>query len=277
MFGPLLRQWRLARGKSQQALSTEAGVSTRHVSFVENGRTHASRDMVLLFAEALDVPFRDRNAMLIAAGYAPLYNETALSAPEMDHVRRAVEFMMQRLEPYPALMIDRHWNVLLTNGASDRLWSLFVDMKALPKEIARNVKRMVFDPRGLRPYIVDWERIAGVLLKRLHRETTRSIADIETHRLFRELLAYPGVPGNWSDLDVSLEDAMLPFELRKDGVAIKLYSFNTTLGTPRDVTLQEIHIECFYPADDATETLIRKLSNVTYRASHPPSTASVVP
>jgi transcriptional regulator with XRE-family HTH domain len=268
-FGALLRQWRLARHKSQLDLATEANVSTRHISFVETGRTQASRDMVLLFAQVLDVPLRDRNVMLIAAGYAPRYNETPLSAPEMSQVRGALEFILQRQEPYPALVIDRHWNVVLRNSASEHLWSLFVDMKALPRDVARNVMHMVFDPRALRPWIVDWNRVAGGLLQTIHRENMRGIADGETRRLLNDLLSYPGVPTSWRDADSSLgKDAMMPFEMRKDDLAVKLYSFNTTLGTPRDVTLQEIHIECFYPADEATEEFIRRLADpVTFQAA----------
>lgn len=268
-FGALLRQWRLARHKSQLDLATEADVSTRHVSFVETGRTQASRDMVLLFAQVLEVPLRDRNLMLTSAGYAPLYSETPLSAPEMSQVRGALEFILQRQEPYPAVVVDRHWNVVLHNSASEHLWSLFVDMKAIPRDVARNVMRMVFDPRALRPSIVDWNRVAGGLLQTIHRETMRGIADGETHRLLADLLSYPGVPTSWSDADCNLgKDAMMPFELRKDDLAVKLYSFNTTLGTPRDVTLQEIHIECFYPADEATEEFIRRLADpVTFQAA----------
>lgn len=261
-FGGLLRRWRAARRMSQLVLATEAEISTRHLSFLETGRSQPSREMVLLLAGVLDVPLRERNELLAAAGYAPVYRETALGAPELGQVRRALHFMLAQQEPYPALVVDRHWNLLMQNQAASRMLGLFVD----PAEAAQvpgppNVVRMTFHPRGLRPYIVNWEAVAGPLIQQVHREALGGIADEGTRRLLDELLAYPGVPARWRTPDAGAQSApVLPLTLRKGGVAAGFFTTIATLGTPQDVTLQELRVECFFPADEATEKLAGRLA-----------------
>lgn len=258
--GQLLRQWRERRRMSQLTLAAEAEVSTRHVSFVETGRGHPSREMVLLLAGALDVPPRARNDLLVAAGYAPVYRESGLDAPEMAQFRRALEFIMRQQEPYPAIALDRHWNMLLTNNGARRLVGLLLDPAAGDAWGPPNAVRLVCHPLGLRPCIVNWEATAAALIQWLHRDFLRS-GDAEIRRLLDELLAYPGVPGNWRTLDLDAPTApFLAIEMRKDDVHLRFFTTLTTLGTPYDITLHELRIESFFPADEATDTALRRLN-----------------
>ena len=260
-FGRLLKQWRERRRLSQLALAVDAEVSSRHLSFIETGRAQPSRDMVLLLSRVLEVPPRGRNDLLTAAGYAPVYRETGLEAPEMADVRRALDFMMRQQEPYPGLVIDGHWNILMTNGGARRLMSLFLDADAVAAVGGRpNAMRLFYHPRGMRPYIVNWEATAAGLIQWLHRDLARGIGDAETSRLLAELLSYPDVPQKWRTLD--LDAAPVPFlgvELRRGNTRLTFFSTLTTLGVPYDITLHELRVECFFPADRASETLLRTL------------------
>src|SRR5213594_3179675 len=208
-FGRLLRQWRDARHMSQLTLATEAGISTRHLSFLETGRAQPSREMVQLLAGMLDVPLGERNALLVSAGYAPVYGQRPLSAPELEPVRRALELMLRQQEPYPALVLDAQWNVVMHNAASKRIFEPFKNGTYTP-----NVMRKVFDPDALRPFIVNWHEIAACMMHSIHRElaTTGSAALVE---LRDELLAYPGVPARWGMPDaVSAVDPLVAMQLR---------------------------------------------------------------
>jgi transcriptional regulator with XRE-family HTH domain len=259
-FGRLLRQWRTQRGMSQLDLAVEAGVSSRHLSFVETGRAQASREMVLLLARVLDVPLRDRNDLLVAAGFAPIYRATALDAPAVSQVRRALDFILRQQEPYPALVLDRHWNILMANAATGRLVAALLDPKAVT-ELGGNAMRLVFHPRGFRPYIVNWEAGAAALMQWLHRDVLSGFADAETRRLLEELLAYPGVPARWRTLDLDVSTApFLPIELHKGDLSLRYFTTLTSLGTPHDITLQELRIESYFPADEATEDASHRLA-----------------
>jgi transcriptional regulator with XRE-family HTH domain len=252
-FGPLLRQWRAQRGMSQLQLAVDAGVSSRHLSFVETGRAQASREMVLLLARVLDVPLRDRNDLLVAAGYAPIYRATALDAPALGQVRRALDFILRQQEPYPAIVLDRHWNILLANAATGRLVDALLD-PAVVGELGGNAMRLMFHPRGFRPHIVNWEATAAALIQWLHRDALSGHADPETRRLLDEMLAYPGVPARWRTLDLDVSTApFLPLEFRKGDLLLRYFTTLTSLGTPHDITLQELRIESYFPADEATE------------------------
>jgi transcriptional regulator with XRE-family HTH domain len=260
-FGVLLRQWRARRGASQLDLSVDAGVSSRHLSFIETGRSQPSREMVLLLARVLDVPLRDRNDLLAAAGFAPMYRETALDAPAMAQVRRALDFLLRQQEPYPAIVIDRHWNVLQANAGTARLLDVFVEPAVLKELGPPNAMRLMFHPRAFRPHIVHWEAMAAALIQWLHRDALSGFADAETRRLLEELLAYPGVPRQWRNLDLDSSTApFLPVEFKKDDVELRFFSTLTSLGTPHDITLQELRIESFFPADEATEATARRLA-----------------
>jgi transcriptional regulator with XRE-family HTH domain len=260
-FGPLLRQWRARRRMSQLDLAVEAEVSSRHVSFIETGRARPSREMVLLLARVLDMPLRDRNDLLTAAGYAPIYRETRLDAADMAQARRALDFILRQQEPYPAIVLDRHWNILAANEATGRLVRLLLD----PAEAAGlgppNAMRLMFHPAGFRPHIANWDAAAAALIQWLHRDALGGLADAETRRLLEELLAYPGVPRHWRALDLDASTApFLAIEFRKAPLELRYFTTLTHLGTPHDITLQELKIESFFPADEATERAARDLA-----------------
>jgi transcriptional regulator with XRE-family HTH domain len=259
-LGRLLQEWRKARRMSQLALAVEAEVSARHLSFVETGRAQPSRDIVLRLADVLNVPLRERNALLLAAGYAPLYRETGLAAPEMGQVRKALDFMLKQQEPYPAIVMDRHWNILRINAGATRMLSQFLGPSAMSQDRPRNAMRLIFDPRGLRPFIANWEALARALIERVHREALGGVPDSRTARLLEELLAYPGVPRGWGAPNLEAKPVpLLVVELQKAELSLQLFSTLTTLGTPQDITLQELRMECFFPADGATEQALRGL------------------
>lgn len=258
--GTLLKQWRERRRMSQLALAMEAEISSRHVSFMETGRSRPSREMVILLAEVLDIPPRARNDLLAAAGYAPIYRESDLDAPEMAQFRRALDFILLQQEPYPALVFDRYWNILLANEGTGRFMDVFMDVVEVEALGAPNGMRLIIHPEGLRPYIVNWESTAAALIQWLHRDLLRS-ADTGMRLLLEELLAYPGVPRNWRTLDLDAPTApFLAIEMRKGDVHLSFFTTLTTLGTPYDITLHELRIESFFPADDSTDAALRRLA-----------------
>jgi len=257
--GGLIRQWRERRRLSQLSLALDAEISARHLSFLETGRANPSREMVLLLARVLEVPPRGRNELLLAAGYAPVYHERGLDAPEMAQVRRALEFTLRQQEPYPALVVDGRWNILMSNEGSSRLMGLFLD----PAEAAAlgppNALRLFYHPRGMRPFIVNWQATAGALIQWLHRDMLRGHP--ETARLLDELLSYPDVPKAWRTLDLDAPAApFLAVELAKDDLHLAFFSTLTSLGVPYDITLDELRVECFFPADEGSEALMRRLA-----------------
>jgi transcriptional regulator with XRE-family HTH domain len=258
--GRLIQHWRRARRKSQLALALQAGVSARHLGFVEVGRANPSREMVLLLAGALDVPLRDRNALLLAAGYAPLYRETGLDAPEMEHARKAVGLILAHQEPYPAVVMDAHWNIVRSNAAADRFFGALL---TLPAGTTPNIVRLMFDPQGLRPFVANWEAVAEGLVQRVHREALGGVPDEATSRLLAEVLEYAGVPKRWRvpDLLAPYPRPYLAIQFRKGDLAMDYFSTVTTLGTPLDVALQEIRIECFFPASEATVRQAREMAS----------------
>jgi transcriptional regulator with XRE-family HTH domain len=260
--GQLIKHWRERRRLSQLSLAVDAEISTRHLSFIETGRAQPSRDMVLLLARALEVPPRGRNDLLTAAGYAPVYRETALDSSEMANVRRALDFILRQQEPFPALVIDGHWNLLMANQGASRLMGLFLEPADAATVGGRpNAMRLFYHPRGLRPYIVNWEPTAAALIQWLHLDLARGIGDAETRRLLDELLSYPDVPQKWRTLDLDLTPApFLAVEMRKGDLDVKFFSTMTSLGVPYDITLHELRVECFFPADTASEGRLRELA-----------------
>jgi transcriptional regulator with XRE-family HTH domain len=250
-LGQLLRHWRQGRRLSQLALAEEVGTTQRFVSFIESGRSLPSRDMVLRLARVLDVPVRERNQLLLAAGYAPLYRDTGLADEQARPVRAAVERMLRAHEPYPAVVMDRHWNVLMTNSAADMLFGWLLGGSKV--QGPPNVIRLMFDPAGLRPYVTNWEAAAEALIQRIHREVVGGIPDRSTLELLVQALAYPGVAARWRSPDfLTPLLPIVPVVFEKDGLALAYFSTITTLGTPQDAMLQEIRVESFFPADDAT-------------------------
>jgi transcriptional regulator with XRE-family HTH domain len=244
---------------SQLGLALEAEISTRHLSFLESGRAQPSREMVLLLSRVLEVPLRGRNELLTAAGFAPVYRETGLDAPEMAQVKQALGFMLRQQEPCPAMVLDRHWNILLTNEAMGRVMGLFLDPAAAAALGPANAMRLSYHPQGLRPYIVNWEATAAAFIQWLHRDFLRT-GDAETRRLLDELLSYPDVPRQWQALDLDASTApFLAIELKKGDARFSFFTLLASLGTPYDITLHELRIECFFAADAATDAALRRL------------------
>jgi transcriptional regulator with XRE-family HTH domain len=250
--GVILRQWRNIRGKTQLDLSFDAGISQKHISFVESGRSIPSRQTLLDLAQALDVPLRERNELLTAAGYAALYPNQALDAPAMNSINRALQRMLRQHEPFPAIVLDRHWNVLMTNDAAPRLFNCFIDLAARPNP--RNLLHLMFDPEGMRPFIANWPETARGLLGRVYREALGRVIDARTKALLAELSRYPGVKPEWRTPSPGNVLPMIPLTFVKDGVTLKYFSMITTVGTPQTVTAEELRLECMFPADDLTET-----------------------
>jgi transcriptional regulator with XRE-family HTH domain len=251
---------------SQLALATEAGVTPRHVSFVESGRANPSRDMVLKLARALDVPMRERNQVLLAAGYAPQYRETGLDDASMAQVKAALITLLEHHEPHPAVVMDRHWNVVRTNQAAAELFDWLLD-GGNPGSPA-NVLRLMFGP--LRPHVANWDQTGEVLVQRVHREAVGGVPDPTTQRLLDELLSLPGIPRAWRTPDFARTQLpVLPVVFRKDGRERAYFSMVTTVGTPHDVTLQELRVESFFPDQGAR----RAVNEVTARQSHTLRTA----
>ena len=235
---------------SQLALSQQADVSTRHISFVENGRSAPSREMVLVLASALDLPLRERNALLEAAGFAAVYPETPLESDALADARRAVEFLLERHEPYPALAMDRHWNVVTANGAALALFTPLLQ-QGRDGPAGLNAVEMIFDPDGLRGVICNWEELAGDLIQRLHHESAFDTAAAE---LLERVLAFPDVPHGFGRPDPRAPHSpLLAVHLKNESLDLRLFTALTTLGTPQDVTLQELRIETYFPADAAAE------------------------
>jgi transcriptional regulator with XRE-family HTH domain len=255
-LGTLLKQWRERRRMSQLSLALEAEISTRHLSFLETGRAQPSREMLLLLARTLEVPLRGRNELLTTAGYAPIYHETALEAPEMAQARRAFDFMLRQQEPYPAIVLDRHWNILKTNEAMGRVMGLFLEQGAIESLGPPNAMRLSYHPEGLRPFIANWEAVAAAFIQWLHRDFLRT-GDAETRRLLDELLSYPDVPRRWQSVDLDASTApFLVIDLVKGDRRLQFFTLLASLGTPYDITLHELRIECFFPADEATEQML---------------------
>jgi transcriptional regulator with XRE-family HTH domain len=250
--GRLLQHWRRVRRMSQLDLAVEARVTPRHVSFVESGRAQPSREMVLVLARALDVPLRERNQLLLAAGYAPLYRETGVDEPAMSQVRAALDRVLRHHEPFPAVVMDRHWDILMANAAATLMFAWLLGGER--SERPANVLRLMFDPGGLRPFVANWEQVGEALVQRVHREAIGGVPDDRTAALLRELLALPGVPERWRAPDLTAAPLpVIPVEFRKGRLAVSYFSMVTTVGTPQDVTAEEIRLESFFPADEATE------------------------
>lgn len=263
-FGLLLKQWRSQRGLSQLNLAVISQVSQRHISFLESGRAKPSREMVLQLAEVLEIPLRQQNLMLTAAGFAPIHAETDLSAPEMAAIRKALDFMLRQQEPYPAIVVDRYWNLLLTNPAANQLLNAFIPLEELQAHFYQdgkiNLMRAMFHPQGFRPFVVNWDDVSLHLLQRLQREAIAEGESEQSKALLNELMSYPGIAEVWQPATRTTQNTMLlTVHLKNGDLELEFFSTIATLGTPYDVTLQELRIECFFPANDSTEQSWKQL------------------
>ncbi len=256
--GVLLREWRAVRRMSQLDLSLETGVSTRHLSCVETGRAQPSRETLFRLADALDMPLRERNALLLAAGYAPQYPENDLVTPPLERMRQAIELIVAHQEPYPAFVVNRHFDVLMANAAAQRINHLVMRGKQSPHA---NLLRQVFDPDDFRQVIVNWPEVAQRFLRHLHADIAAVPSDKVAQALLDEVLAYPGVPARWRLRDVESEPApVLYLVFRSDLGELRFFETITTFAAPRDVTLDELRIECAFPADARTAEICARLA-----------------
>jgi transcriptional regulator with XRE-family HTH domain len=254
--GDHLREWRQRRHLSQLDLAGDAEISARHLSFVETGRAAPSRDMVLRLAERLEVPLRERNVLLVAAGFAPAFPLRSLDDPALKSARAAIDLVLKAHEPNPALAVDRHWNLVSANRmVTPLLDGIAPDMLAPPL----NVMRLSFHPRGLAPHTVNLAEWCGHLLERLHRQC-EATADPQLVKLYDELKSYP-IPARAGPL--AADNVAIPFKMRFGGEVLSFISTTMIFGTPVDITLSELALETFFPADDLTAERMRtKMANL---------------
>jgi transcriptional regulator with XRE-family HTH domain len=251
--GGMLRSWRQRRRLSQLDLANEAAVSARHLSFVENGRSKPSRELVLHLAEHLAVPLRERNTLLLAAGYAPSYARTPLEDEAMTPVREALDQVLAGHEPFPAVVVDRHWDLVSANRPLMELMSTGIAPHLLEEPV--NAMRVTLHPDGLAPRILNFPEYAAHLVDRLRREAL-SYADERLLALHDELCSYPGVAGSASPADTAGQ-VFMPMVLRTGEGVLTFFSMLSTFGTARDITLEELAVESFFPADEATAAVLR--------------------
>jgi transcriptional regulator with XRE-family HTH domain len=251
-FGALLRHWRQLRGRSQFDLALDAGISARHLSFLETGRSAPSREMVSLLAESLNIPLRESNALLESAGFARLYREISLSDAEARIAREAVGLVLANQEPFPAVVMDRYWNILQANNSAQRFFSTL--LAGATGEPPNNVLRLMFHPDWLKPYVTNWSAVASGLLNRVRREAVCGVVDQQTQKLLDEILTYPGMSDRERSPVYNTQfSPIVTIDWCKGDLRASFFSTVTTLGTPQDIALQEMRIECFFPADEATK------------------------
>lgn len=258
-FGDELREWRQRRRFSQLALASEAEVSQRHLSYLETGRSRPSREMVIHLSTVLEIPLRERNRMLVAAGFAPEYRERALDGPDLERVRHVLEFIVRAHEPFPAVVVDRRWDVVLANDAAVLLTIALVGADS-PFAFEPNLARLALHPDGARRNTTNWSEAATSFLDRLRREAAEQPSDPALAALVAEVEAYPDVAGLPRRLAPGADDLLLPVRYRLGGDEVTLHSTIATLGAAYDVTLEELRLETFFPADEASERALRSLA-----------------
>ncbi|QNA84681.1 helix-turn-helix transcriptional regulator [Sphingomonas sp. So64.6b] len=257
-IGILLREWRAARRMSQLDLALEADMSARHLSCVETGKAQASRETIARLADALGMPLRGRNALLLAGGYAPRYAENDLATPALDRMRQAIELIIAQQEPYPAFVLDRHWNVLMVNEAAIRVNHFLMKGRESPHG---NILHQVFDPDDFRSVIANWSEVAAKFIRLLHEEIAAVPSDHKAQQLLHDVLQYPDVPARWRFRDMENEPSpVLTLVFNSDAGELRFFETITTFATPRDVTLDELRIECAFPADEHTAAICAELA-----------------
>ncbi|MFS8113670.1 helix-turn-helix transcriptional regulator [Rhizobium jaguaris] len=259
-LGDYLREWRQRRHLSQLEFSLEAEISQRHLSFIESGRALPSREMLIHLAERLGVPLRDRNPMLLAAGFAPVFPERSLDDPALAPARRAIDIILKGHEPFPALAIDRHWTLIAANDAVAPLLSGVADVTLLKPPV--NVLRLSLHPNGLAPHILNLPEWRAHLLERLRQQITAT-GDPVLSDLLKELSAYPAPSAHRSSApDRDYAGIAVPLELITDAGRLSFISTTTIFGTPVDITLAELAIESLFPADQATAEVLKEMATV---------------
>ena len=255
--GDLLRGWRTRRALSQAELAFEAGISIKHLSYVETGKAAPGRDILLQLSSALDLSLRDRNALLEAGGFARQYGERDLAAPELADARRAIDLLLSRHEPFPAIVTDRRWNVMQANRAASRLMTMLLGPARMQRPL--NHMRMFLAPDELKPFVENWPIVAAALLARARHEAMAAPLDEALQSTWRELMRLPELPAPATE-DNSVPGPLCEVRLRKGDVGIGLIGAVLTLGTPQDVTLQELRVEMFMHADAASEATLTALA-----------------
>jgi transcriptional regulator with XRE-family HTH domain len=254
-FAAKLRAWRQRRAWSQLELAGRAGISQRHLSFLELGRASPSRDMVVRVANALNAPLREHNAFLLAAGFAPVWRETALSAPELSQVREAINHMLVQQEPFPAVAVDRHWNLLKANRGMARLVEFLLGPQPPDEQV--NLADALVAPDVLRRFLTNWDEVVRHFIASVEADAAAD-GDPRTFALLERLRSYRGVrTALRKTLPQTGGGPVLPMRFSKDGVSLQLFTSIATLGTPQDVTTQELRVECFFPMDEQTAQIMR--------------------
>ncbi len=266
-FGNLLKYWRKQRNFSQLDLGLASDVSQRHISFLESGRANPSQEMILQLATVLDIPLREQNIMLTTAGFPPIYSESDLSSPEFEPIRKALDFIMLSQAQFPVLVMDRYWNLIQTNSASQQLINWLIDSQDLQKFFCIdgkiNMMRLMLHPQGLKPFVVNWEEIGGNLIKRAYREALANGNNEQPKKLYQEILTYPDVPQLWKlSNSHTWQIPLLTLNLLKDGLNLNFFSAIATLGTPHDIMLQELRIETLFAVDEVTQKNLTKLNEL---------------
>jgi len=261
--GGLLRQWRQRRRLSQLDLACDAGISTRHLSFVETGRSHPSREMLLHLSEQLEVPVRERNVLLVAAGYAPIFPERPLADPALAPARAAIDLILDKQQPYPAFALDRQWRIVASNAALPELYDGVASDLLQPPV---NALRLSLHPNGLAPRIVNLAEWRAHLLYRLRRQVELT-ADAALIELLREVSDYPAAGATAMQTARLENEIAIPFRIKLAGDVLSFFGMTTIFGTPVDVMLSELALELFFPADDTTAETVRRMAAAAGRAN----------
>jgi len=257
-FSESIKYWRNNRGLSQLELSLDANVSSKHISFLETGKSQPSKDMVIHLSQVLNIPLFERNRILEQSGFAKIYSNNDLEQIDMQPVYQAISLMLENHNPYPAVVFDWDWNLLMDNTTFQMINAQFKKVNPQFSD-NNNFMELLFDPNGYRPFIENWEEFAYVLLQRIYRE--RSLRPDQHNKLLQNIFQFPDIPSDWQN---NLNDAninpMLSVTLNIGNIRLKLFSTLATFGTPVDITMQEIVIEQYFPADEFTKQFLNGLS-----------------
>ena len=255
-FGSLLKDWRTHRRVSQLRLATDSGISQRHISFLETGRSNPSRAMVLALASSLDIPLRERNTLLQTAGYSAIYSEEGLNEASIAVFRDALQATLDHQEPYPAMVLDGRWNLVMANQGAFRFFGLFIDVPQVLADIGAQefqMARLTMSDQGLKPFITNWQELAYTFLQRARKALLVNPRDPGLPVLIEEIVSHPEAPQSWQEPDWSSPPApAINMILEKDGERFELFTMMAHFGAAQQITLEELSMELFYPADSAT-------------------------
>jgi transcriptional regulator with XRE-family HTH domain len=265
IFATLLKQWRQHRHVSQLQLAMQAGVSQRHVSFLETGRANPSRPMVLALANSLDIPLREQNSLLQSAGFSASFAQGNLDAESYDIFRHALTQTLDHAEPYPALVLDGDWNMVMANQGALKFFSLFVDPFQALQEMGNpenfQLVRLCMHDAGLQPFIVNWETLIASFLGRARRALLTNPHDQNLPILIEEILHHPKAPEDWRAVWRGHTAPAIEMVMENHGRQYRLFTMLAHFGAPNDITLEELSVELFYPADDATRQALEALAD----------------